>query len=78
MFNQEKSLDSFLVAMKQKTLPANKTTDTDSEIHFPLEALHFPSQPVLYPMAVRYVSPFFEWPSVGEHSEEAGGELYQL
>lgn len=27
--------------MKQKTLPANKTTDTDWEIHYPLEALHF-------------------------------------
>lgn len=29
-------------------------------------------------MAVRYVSSFFELPSVGEHSVEAGGELYQL
>lgn len=35
------NLHSLLVTMKQKTLPANKTTDTDSETHYPLEALHF-------------------------------------
>lgn len=27
--------------MKQKSLPANKTTDPDSEIHYPWQSLHF-------------------------------------